>query len=237
LGYYLPCGESEERRFCTPVPLFTRFQRFHFIRPLQPVAAHSRRSTLQIATLKILLRHLGISVTIHVALVLFVPVATRAIARRNNRVRVVRRDFFFGFDLCVQIASIDTGGWMPRRGDTIVPHDTQSPTSIRGTYIQNLTDLLHVCLLRGDTERARRAWSILVSPCYFLFDHLAEDRSDVGKSIGTPSGIGVFCFSKRQAHPARVFELLNLASRKLKAGAGKLNDGSKLFEYQLERSK
>jgi RNA polymerase I-specific transcription initiation factor RRN11 len=45
----------------------------------------------------------------------------------------------------------------------IVPHYTKKTTSIRKAYIQNLTDLLHVCLLRRDTIRARRAWSILVS--------------------------------------------------------------------------
>jgi hypothetical protein len=44
----------------------------------------------------------------------------------------------------------------------LAPPYTHQPTSVRRAYIQNLTDLLHVCLLRRDTVRARRAWSILV---------------------------------------------------------------------------
>ena len=42
------------------------------------------------------------------------------------------------------------------------PHDPQKHESVRKIYIQNLTDLLHVCLLRGELERAKRAWAILV---------------------------------------------------------------------------
>ncbi|WWC65128.1 uncharacterized protein I303_107742 [Kwoniella dejecticola CBS 10117] len=34
--------------------------------------------------------------------------------------------------------------------------------SIRKKWIQNLVDLLHTCLLKGDIPRAKRAWSILV---------------------------------------------------------------------------
>jgi hypothetical protein len=44
----------------------------------------------------------------------------------------------------------------------LIPHNTHQSTSIRKIYIQNLTDLLHVCLLRGEVERAQRAWAILV---------------------------------------------------------------------------
>jgi hypothetical protein len=44
----------------------------------------------------------------------------------------------------------------------LIPHNTHQSTSIRKSYIQNLTDLLHVCLLRGEVERAQRAWAILV---------------------------------------------------------------------------
>ncbi|WWD20637.1 hypothetical protein CI109_105113 [Kwoniella shandongensis] len=39
---------------------------------------------------------------------------------------------------------------------------TSSHTPIRRVYIQNLTDLLHACLLRGDLDRAKRAWAILI---------------------------------------------------------------------------
>lgn len=45
----------------------------------------------------------------------------------------------------------------------LVPNARDTPTSIRKIHIQNLVDLLHACLLRGDLIRARRAWSILVS--------------------------------------------------------------------------
>ncbi|WRT70617.1 uncharacterized protein IL334_007615 [Kwoniella shivajii] len=34
--------------------------------------------------------------------------------------------------------------------------------SIRKRWIQNIIDLLHSCLLKGDIERAKRAWAILV---------------------------------------------------------------------------
>ncbi len=43
------------------------------------------------------------------------------------------------------------------------PHSVHRPTGIRKIYIENLTDLLHVCLLRGELARARRAWGILVN--------------------------------------------------------------------------
>jgi len=39
----------------------------------------------------------------------------------------------------------------------------ESKKDTRKRYIHNLTDLLYVCLLRGDIERAQRAWAILVS--------------------------------------------------------------------------
>ncbi|KAK4686329.1 RNA polymerase I-specific transcription initiation factor RRN11, partial [Tremellales sp. Uapishka_1] len=51
---------------------------------------------------------------------------------------------------------------MPTAALTLVPHRDHSTTSIRRIYIQNLTDLLHVCLLRGEVERAKRAWAILI---------------------------------------------------------------------------
>ncbi|ORY29624.1 hypothetical protein BCR39DRAFT_531233 [Naematelia encephala] len=51
---------------------------------------------------------------------------------------------------------------MPRNAHPLIPHETHEPTSVRRIYIQNLTDLLHVCLLRGELGRARRAWSILI---------------------------------------------------------------------------
>ncbi|EIW69960.1 hypothetical protein TREMEDRAFT_17734, partial [Tremella mesenterica DSM 1558] len=33
---------------------------------------------------------------------------------------------------------------------------------IRAIYLHNLSSLFHACLVRGDLDRARRAWSILV---------------------------------------------------------------------------
>ncbi|OCF78565.1 hypothetical protein I204_00505 [Kwoniella mangroviensis CBS 8886] len=46
----------------------------------------------------------------------------------------------------------------------IQPNDTKAfqHPSIRKRWIQNLIDLLHFSLLKGDIERAKRAWSILV---------------------------------------------------------------------------
>jgi len=52
-------------------------------------------------------------------------------------------------------------------GLPLTPHHDHRPWGVRRIYIQNLTDLLHVCLLRGEVERARRAWGILVSPVAF----------------------------------------------------------------------
>lgn len=43
-----------------------------------------------------------------------------------------------------------------------VPGDPTRPHSVRGAYIQNLIDCVHICLLRGLYEQARRAWAILV---------------------------------------------------------------------------
>ena len=55
---------------------------------------------------------------------------------------------------------------MPAPTLSLAPHHSHQSTSIRKVYIQNLTDLLHICLTRGDVVRAKRAWSILVSdPC------------------------------------------------------------------------
>ena len=51
---------------------------------------------------------------------------------------------------------------MPPNANPLVPHSDHRSSGIRKLYIQNLTDLLHVCLLRGEIERARRAWAILV---------------------------------------------------------------------------
>jgi hypothetical protein len=45
----------------------------------------------------------------------------------------------------------------------IAPHTAYRPTGVRKLHIQNLVDLLHACLLRGELDRARRAWAILVS--------------------------------------------------------------------------
>ncbi|WVQ95486.1 hypothetical protein IAU59_002583 [Kwoniella sp. CBS 9459] len=44
------------------------------------------------------------------------------------------------------------------------PNDVKSFTqpSVRRRWIQNLTDALHHCLLKGDLERAKRAWAILI---------------------------------------------------------------------------
>ena len=35
------------------------------------------------------------------------------------------------------------------------------PTTARKTHICRLNDILHICILRNDLGRARRAWSIL----------------------------------------------------------------------------
>lgn len=52
--------------------------------------------------------------------------------------------------------------YMPQHG--LQPYDPNAPrTSVRLAYIQNVTDLLHVCLTRNEIERAKRAWRILVS--------------------------------------------------------------------------
>ncbi|CAD6574091.1 MAG: hypothetical protein TREMPRED_001005 [Tremellales sp. Tagirdzhanova-0007] len=44
----------------------------------------------------------------------------------------------------------------------LIPHREHRSLGIRKIYIQKLTDLLHICLLRNETERARRAWGILI---------------------------------------------------------------------------
>ena len=51
---------------------------------------------------------------------------------------------------------------MPPSGTSLQPHAINKSLSVRRAYIQKLTELLHVCLLRGELERAKRAWSILV---------------------------------------------------------------------------
>lgn len=44
------------------------------------------------------------------------------------------------------------------------PGNTErQPTSVRGAYLQNLVDCVHICILRGLYDKARRAWAILVS--------------------------------------------------------------------------
>ena len=50
----------------------------------------------------------------------------------------------------------------------LIPHREHRSLGIRKIYIQKLTDLLHICLLRNETERARRAWGILVRPRFDL---------------------------------------------------------------------
>ncbi|OCF45669.1 hypothetical protein I317_00572 [Kwoniella heveanensis CBS 569] len=44
------------------------------------------------------------------------------------------------------------------------PNDVKSFThpSVRRRWIQNLVDALHYCLLKGDIERAKKAWAILI---------------------------------------------------------------------------
>ncbi|EJT47896.1 hypothetical protein A1Q2_02495 [Trichosporon asahii var. asahii CBS 8904] len=43
------------------------------------------------------------------------------------------------------------------------PGNTErQPTSVRGAYLQNLVDCVHICILRGLYDKARRAWAILV---------------------------------------------------------------------------
>ncbi|WVF67923.1 hypothetical protein IAT40_002685 [Kwoniella sp. CBS 6097] len=44
------------------------------------------------------------------------------------------------------------------------PNDVKSFThpSVRRRWIQNLVDALHFCLLKGDLERAKKAWAILI---------------------------------------------------------------------------
>jgi len=126
---------------------------------------------------------------------------------------------------------------MPRRGDTIVPHDTQQETSIRGIYIQNLTDLLHVCLLRGEFERARRAWAILVSFFTLYSGQHLTFRSDVANSTGGQDGTGVCSSLKPPAEATSVFPRHSPATLKRKAKEEKPSVGSSLYVFQLGRSK
>lgn len=51
------------------------------------------------------------------------------------------------------------------------PGDQQPPSSVRGAYLHNLVNCVHICILRGLYDKARRAWAILVSP--FSSDPLA----------------------------------------------------------------
>ena len=52
---------------------------------------------------------------------------------------------------------------MPPLLTPLIPNHICKPTSVRGIYIHNLSSLLHACLLRGEYDRAARAWAILVS--------------------------------------------------------------------------
>ncbi|KAK8850454.1 hypothetical protein IAR55_004372 [Kwoniella newhampshirensis] len=64
--------------------------------------------------------------------------------------------------------------------------------SVRRTYIQDLSDLLHACLLRGDVERAKRAWAILIrcrevdwkSRWYWGLYLLSTDHHDRRSGLG-----------------------------------------------------
>lgn len=42
------------------------------------------------------------------------------------------------------------------------PNDPDRPRTVRGAYIYNLVDCIYACILRGELDRARRAWGILV---------------------------------------------------------------------------
>lgn len=48
----------------------------------------------------------------------------------------------------------------------VQPNDPNRSNSVRGAYVHNLVDCLHACLLRGDLDRASRAWAILVRRCH-----------------------------------------------------------------------
>lgn len=41
-------------------------------------------------------------------------------------------------------------------------YDGHGELPLRHAYIHSLAHLLHACLLRGDIDRAKRAWAILV---------------------------------------------------------------------------
>ena len=124
---------------------------------------------------------------------------------------------------------------MPRRGTAIVPHDTQHESSIRAIYVQNLVDLLHVCLLRQEIERARRAWAILVSLTALIPDSQLTARSVVVRSIGGQDGIGVCSSSNRRASPS--LPVPRPAILKPKAKDEKLNAGSNRFESRPRKSR
>ncbi|WOO78815.1 RNA polymerase I-specific transcription initiation factor rrn11 [Vanrija pseudolonga] len=42
------------------------------------------------------------------------------------------------------------------------PNGPDRPRTVRGAYIYNLVDCIYACILRGELDRARRAWGILV---------------------------------------------------------------------------
>lgn len=86
---------------------------------------------------------------------------------------------------------------MPATSWQLTPHSDYQPTSVRRIYVQNLTDLLHACLLRGEIKRAKRAWGILVGLglsdwLRALTVRLLTFRSAVGKSIGDQDGTGAY---------------------------------------------
>lgn len=49
-------------------------------------------------------------------------------------------------------------------------YDEQGELPLRHAYIHSLANLLHACLLRGDIDRAKRAWAILVSIVHVSLD-------------------------------------------------------------------
>jgi len=123
-------------------------------------------------------------------------------------------------------------GRMPT-GLPLTPHHDHRSLGVRRIYIQNLTDLLHVCLLRGEVERARRAWGILVSPVRFrgfqrhesILDLSSSARSDAVRSIGELDGTGASSCSRLRN------QVINHSQGMLRVGM--LSGGSRAFVYPL----
>jgi len=86
---------------------------------------------------------------------------------------------------------------------SVQPNAIDRPKAVRGVYIYNLVDCLHICILKRDLARARRAWAILVS--LVLNSRARKTRREASETHGremrpTPSPMWALGFSRSRKH-------------------------------------